>query len=149
VNSRLLQSLPLIIPSDDADGSAVADCVPEIYRLDENVGLSAAADGIRLDGQSTLSATVKLLCGVRDSPDGFGPLKPLAGSLCLILENCNVWPSSRTFNLQCLQSFQHTEVDEQAIESLAPRIKALSELLCVPIPPGDVNEKERERKLDR
>ena len=42
---------------------------------------------------------------------------------------------------------QQTELDKQAIESLAPRIKALSESFCVPIPLGDDNEKEREENL--
>jgi len=43
--------------------------------------------------------------------------------------------------------FQQTEVDKQAIELLALRINMLSRLLCAPIPLGDVDEKERERKL--
>jgi len=149
VNSWLLQSLPLIIPPYGTDDPAVLDRAPNIPCPDETIGLSAAVDGITLDGESTPSATVRLLRGARDSPNGFGPLKSLAGGLCLILENCKVWPPSHTFNLQCLQSFQQTEVDEQAIESLAPRIRALSESLCEPTQPDDINEKERERKLDR
>ena len=40
-------------------------------------------------------------------------------------------------------------MDEQAIELLTPRVKGLSELFGTPIHPGDVNEKERERKLGR
>ena len=106
-------------------------------------------DGATSHGQSTPSAMVKLLAGVRDSPNGFSPLKSLARVLCIILGNCKVWSPSCTFNLKCLQLFQHTEVDEQAIESLAPRVKAVFELLRQPIPLGDVDEKERERKLDR
>ena len=47
-----------------------------------------------------------------------------------------------------LQSFQRTEVKAQAIESLAPRIRVLSESLSAPIPPNDVNEKEREKELE-
>ena len=53
-----------------------------------------------------------------------------------------------TGSTQHLQSFQQTEVDGQAIELLAPCIKALSDSLCAPIPLGDINEKERERKLE-
>jgi len=149
VNSWLLQSLPLIILPDDTDNPVVLDRAPDIPCLDENIGPSTAVDGITSDGESTPSATVKLLCGVRDSLNGFGPLKSLARGLCLILENCKVWPPSCTFNLQCSQSFQQTEVDEQAIELLGPCIKVVSELLCGPIPPGDINEKDREIKLDR
>ena len=48
---------------------------------------------------------------------------------------------------QCLWSFQQTEVDGQAIELLAPRIKVLSESLCASIHPSDVNEKKRGEKL--
>ena len=149
MNSRLLQLLPLIILSDDSDSSGVPRRIPEIHLPDESIKPSAAADHATSDEESPPSATVKLLCGVRDSQNGFGPLKSLAESLRLILENCKVWPPSYIFNLQHLQSFQETGVDEQAIESLAPRIKTLSELLHTPIPLGDVNEKERERKLDR
>ena len=147
--SWLFLSLPLIVPPDNADASAVSNCVSEIPRPYESVEPSTVADGVTSDGISTPSATVKLLCGVRDSLNSFGPLRSLAGDLCLILDNCKVWPLSRTFNQQCLRTFQQTEVDERAIESLAPRIKALSELLRAPIPLGDVNEKAREKKLDR
>ena len=55
-------------------------------------------------------------------------------------------PPVNVVSLWFLYSFQQTEVDEQAIELLAPRVKALSESLYGPIPLGDVNEKERERK---
>jgi len=44
---------------------------------------------------------------------------------------------------------QRTEVNEQVIESLAPRVKVFSESLCEPIRPGDVNEKDRGDKLER
>ena len=39
-------------------------------------------------------------------------------------------------------------MDRQAIESLAPQVKVLSESLHQPIPLGDVNEKEREKRLE-
>ena len=149
MNSWLLQSSPLIILPDDADDPAILDDAPDIPCLDESIDTNAAVDGITSDGESTPSATVKLLRGARDSLNGFGPLKSLARGLCLILENCKVWLPSRRFNLQCLQPFQQTEVDEQAIELLAPRIKVLSESLGAPILLGDVNEKGREIKLDR
>ena len=57
-----------------------------------SVGLSAAADENKSDWKSTASASAKLvLRGVRDSADAFGPLKSVAGGLCFILENCEVW----------------------------------------------------------
>ena len=54
-----------------------------------------------------------------------------------------------TFNPDYSWIVQRTEVNKEAIESLAPRIKTLSESLCEPIPPGDVDEKEREGELER
>jgi len=47
------------------------------------------------------------------------------------------------------QTLQRTEVNTGAIESLAPRIKVLSESLSMPIPLGDVSEKEREGELEQ
>jgi len=40
-------------------------------------------------------------------------------------------------------------VDKQAIELLAPQVKALFESFCAPIPLGDVDERERERELEK
>ena len=138
------QLSPLLIPSDDVGTTAVPDQVPEVLRLDENVQLSTATDKNKSDQKSTASTAAELLEGVRD-----GPLKSVAGGLHFILENCKVGIPSCTSNPKCLQSFQQTEVDQQAIESLAPRVKALSESLCVPISWDDVNEKEREKKLEQ
>lgn len=140
---------PLNVLSNNADDIVILDNALEIPHTDKSVEPSATADGTTSDRKSTPSAMVKLLCGVRDSLNGYGPLKSLAGVLCLILENCEVWPPSCMFNHQYLWSLQQTEVDEQAINSLAHRIKGLSELLCTPTPLGDVNEEERERKLNR
>ena len=128
------------------DISAVPDReAQEFLRPNENPEPRTADDsGNKPDWGSTMSATVELLHGVSD-----GPLKSVAGRLCVILKNCEVWPSPHTFNVHCSRSFQRTEVDRQAIESLAPRVKILSESLCVPIPQGDVNEKQRVRKLER
>ena len=96
-----------------------------------------------------MSAAANLLCGVRDSTNGFVPLKSIAGHLCFVLENCQVRPPLCTFGPSCLWSFQQTEVNGQAIELLAPRVKALSESLSAPIQPGDINEKERGKKLEQ
>ena len=92
MNNQLLWLSPLIVSSDDTDGSAVPGHVPEIPRPDGSIELSAAIDDADSDVEPTLSAMVKSLCGVRDSPNGFGPLKSLAEDLCLILKNCKVWP---------------------------------------------------------
>ena len=135
------QLSPLLIPPDDVSTTAVPDQVPEVPRLDENVQLSTATDKNKSDQRSTASTAAGLLEGVRD-----GPLKSVAGGLHFILENCKVGIPSCTSNPKCLQSFQQTEVDQQAIESLVPRVKALSESLCAPISRDDVNEKERERE---
>ena len=50
--------------------------------VDENESnlLSLASSGAKL-----------FLRGVRESADAFGPLKAVAGGLCFILENCEVW----------------------------------------------------------
>ena len=61
---------------------------------DRSVGPGAAADKNKSDWKSIASASAKLLLyGVRDSADAFAPLKSVAGGLCFILENCEVWPS--------------------------------------------------------
>jgi len=51
--------------------------------------------------------------------------------------------------LTILWPSQQTEVDKQAIELLAPQIKALFESFCTPIPLGDIDEKEREMELEQ
>ena len=48
-----------------------------------------------------MPATLKLLCVVRDSAHAFGPLKSVAGDLCSILENCEVWLLSSSLNSHC------------------------------------------------
>ena len=58
----------------------------------EIVGAIAAVDESRPGWKSTASSSAKLaLRGVRDSADAFGPLKSVAGGLCFILENYEVW----------------------------------------------------------
>ena len=41
------------------------------------------------------------------------------------------------------------KANKQAIESLAPRVKALAETLCKPASEGDMNERERRQKLEQ
>ena len=91
------------------DTSAIPDHdAPEVLRPEESAELSAADNSENESDwtSSTLSVTAELLCGVRD-----GLLKSIARGLCIISENCKVWPPSYTFNAHCPQSFQQTEVD--------------------------------------
>ena len=99
----LFQLLPLIIPSDNT-GAAIPDHVPEVLRPSGGVKLSGAADENKLSQRDAAPTTVELLCGVRDAANPFGPLKSVAGGLCLILENCGVWSPLR-FNSQFLWQF--------------------------------------------
>ena len=57
----------------------------------ENIGASGAADENGPGWTSTGSSSAKLvLRAVRDSTDAFSLLKSVVGSLCFILENCEV-----------------------------------------------------------
>ena len=70
---------------------------------DEGVGPSAAADENKSDWKSTASASAKLvLRGVCNTADAFGPLKSIAGGLCFILDNCEVWFPPPISHPQCL-----------------------------------------------
>ena len=148
---RLFSLLPpLIVPSDNAGTSTVPDPAPQVLRPNESVGPGAAVDENKSSWKSTASATAKLLLrGVRDSADAFGPLKSVAGGLCFVLENCEVRPSSHIRHPHCLQAHQRTKANKQAMESLAPRVEALAELLCAPVPQGDANEQERRKRLEQ
>ena len=101
--------------------------------------------------KTTAPASAKLLLrGVRDSTDAFGPLKSIAGGLCFILENCEVWSSSDTqLNPRRSQMLQRTKANKQAIESLAPRVKALGDLLCAPVSDRDIGEESRRERLEQ
>jgi len=142
---RSIQLLPLIVSLDHVADSAIPDHVQEAFSPSQNE--PSAADEKKPNWKSTASATAKLvLRGVRDSADAFGPLKSVAGGLCFVLENCEVRSSSPTRYPQCLRVPQRTKANEQAIVSLAPRVKALSVLLCKPVPEGDAKEEESRRK---
>ncbi|KAF9646201.1 hypothetical protein BDM02DRAFT_3189069 [Thelephora ganbajun] len=118
-------------PDGGVDTSAVPDQVQET--LHSNQSEQNAVDENKPTWKSTAYSTAKLLLlGVRESADTFGPLKSVAGGLCFILENC-----------------ERTMANRQAIESLAPRVKALSESLCAPVSEGDANEQERRKTLEQ
>ena len=61
---------------------------------DKKVGPSAVSDENKPDWKS--GSAKMLLRGVRDAADVFPPLKSVAGGLCFILENCEVWFPSRS-----------------------------------------------------
>jgi len=82
---------PLIVSLDNADDSAAPDQVQEV--LSPNQSEPNAVDENKSNWKSTASATAGLLLrGVKESADAFPPLKSVAGGLCFILENCEVWP---------------------------------------------------------
>ena len=95
--------LPIIIPSDNADTSALPDRRPEVVHPDESLEPSTTADEKKSNSKSTASPTAALLRGVRDSTGGFGLLKSVATFLCSVLDNCEVWPPSRTFDSRRLR----------------------------------------------
>ena len=73
----------------------LSDHVSVTLHHDKSGEPSAAVDETKSNWKSTASATAKLLLrGVRDSADAFGPLKSVAGGLCFIVENCEVWSPS-------------------------------------------------------
>ena len=110
----------------------------------------AVADEKKPNWKRTVSATAKLLLrGVRDTADAFGPLKSVAGGLCFLLENYEVFPISCILYVQRLQASQQTKSNGQAMESLAPRVEALAEQLCGHVPEGDINEEKRREKLEK
>ena len=142
--------LNLTVPPDAIDPSTVPDHVQEDLRSDKSTGLNAAANENKRDWKSAASSAAKLLLrGVRDSADAFGPLKSAAGGLCFILENWEVRPTSPISCPPCSQASQQMKANTQTIESLAPRVKTLSELLCESSPEGDIKEGARRKKLER
>jgi len=74
--SSLSHNIDTTVPND----------APEALHPNASAKPSAATD------ETTLESTtaIKLLHVVRDSVNGFGPLKSVAGDLCLVLENCKV-----------------------------------------------------------
>ena len=48
-----------------------------------------------------------------------------------------------------LMRLQQTKANNQAIESLAPRVKLLAESLCAPVSEGDIKEESRRKILEQ
>ncbi|KAF9777727.1 hypothetical protein BJ322DRAFT_520240 [Thelephora terrestris] len=120
---------------DDAQSNEpapVSDDAPKDLQHGVAAEPGAITDEKKSNWKPTASAAAKLLLrGVRDTADAFGPLKSVAGGLCFILEN-----------------FERTKTNQRDIETLAPRVKALAEQLCEPVPEGDVEERERREQLE-
>ena len=89
-------------PSDNPDAS---DYGPGAVDPDDTIEPSAAADEGELNSKSTVSATAKLLRGVKNSTGAFGPLRTVARFLRTFLNNSEVCPPFPTFDLRRLQSF--------------------------------------------
>jgi len=100
--------------------------------------------------KSAAYATAKLfLCEAEESANASSSLNHVVAGLCFILENSEVSPPSPTRQLQRSQVPQRTKANKQAIESLAPRVKALSASLCAPVSEGDDKEGMRRKELER
>ena len=91
----LFQLLCLIISSNHVDTSTLPDNVPGGLHPSEGAEKSGAAKRNESSWKSTASTIAKLLLrGVSESAGTFGPLKSVAGGLCFILQNFEVWSSS-------------------------------------------------------
>ena len=146
VNSILSGVIPLTVSSAYIDTPTVPDHAQEALPLNEGQSNGADENGSNL--RSLASSTAKLfLRGVNESAGAFPPLKSVAGGLCYILENCEVRSSSGMQYPQRLQVHQRTKANTQTIESLAPRVKNRSALLCVAVSEGDFKERERRKQL--
>ena len=101
--------------------------------------------------KSAASATAKLfLRATKESADAFPPLKSVVGGLCFILDNYEVWHSFwYTQSLVFTSPAQQTRANKKAIESLVPRIKALSASLCKPVPESNSGEQMRRKELEQ
>jgi len=95
----------LTIPSDNVDAPALPHHGQDIVRPNETHEPGATVDEKKPNYKLTTPSTAELLRGVRDSAGAFGPLRSTARSLCLILDNYEVWPPSHTSGPQCLWLF--------------------------------------------
>jgi hypothetical protein len=145
------QSLPVTVASGTTDDSPVLGCGRELAKSSTHALNPGAAFEHTSNRKSAVSTTANaILRGVKESSSAYPPLKSVARHLCVVLASCEVRSPSHTFDSRCSQLCQGTEVNERAIEWLAPRIRALSESLSAPIPADDVvGERGRENKLER
>ena len=110
-----------------------------------------AAPKSQLDPKSLEVSGVKsILHGVNESPDAFPPLKSTAKTLCFILDNCKVQPPfGLLFELETLCWSQNAVVCHQRIESLAPDVQELVQLLGSPASGNRDKEQERRNTLEK
>jgi len=103
IHRNSLRARSLSTPPDKADTHVVGGHRSAVLFPNRSIELSAVAYGNRSNRRSTTSSTAKLvLREMRDSADAIGPLKSVAGSLCFILEICEVRPS----RIRCPQRLQ-------------------------------------------
>jgi len=150
VNNILSVVIPLTVSSGHVDTPAVPDIVQEVLPRQDDEGQPSGADQGGSNLKSLASSTAKIfLRGVKESADAFPPLKSVAGGLCYILDNYEVRPSSSIHYGQRLQVPQQTKANTQTVESLAPRVKALSASLCASISENDFKERGRRKRLEQ
>ena len=149
MNNILSVAVLLTVPSGHIDTPTVPDTVQEaLPRPNEDQPNGADQGGSNL--KSLASSTAKLILrGVKESADAFPPLGSVAGGLCYILDNYEVRPSPGIHYAQRLRVPQQTKANTQTIESLAPRVKALSASLCASVSENDFKERDRREKLEQ
>jgi hypothetical protein len=86
---------------------------------------------------------------VRDSADAFGPLKSVAGGLCFILENCEVWTSLPFMLSDAYRMPQRMKANTASDRIVGTPGQTLAELLCAPVSEGDIKETIKEKDLER
>ena len=115
----------------------------------ENVGASSAADENKPGWKSTASSSAKLVLRavrIHRMPSAHSsPSLEVYASFWKIARY-DISPYRLSVSLTCPQ---RTKANEQAIESLAPRVKELAERLCKPVHEGDVEEGERRTRLEQ
>ena len=85
------------MPSGNLDGSTIPQDVQEPGEHQSPVLSSGVAGGEESNLKSIVTSGVKcLLQGIKESPN-FPILKSVAGGLCFVLDNCEVW-----FQTPCL-----------------------------------------------
>ena len=97
-----------------------------------------------------VSGAKSILHGVNESADAFPPLKSTAKTLCFILNNRKVRPPfNLLFDLETLCWSQNAVLCHQRIESLAPNVQELAQLLGSPASGDKDKEQERRNTLGR
>lgn len=130
----------LTVSSDEIDNYPIPDHIQEAL---------PAVGGGESNWKSIASAPAKLFFRLaRDTLDVFPPFRSTVGVLCAILESIEVQSTSHPL-LTCLQLSRQTDVDEQAIESLVPRVRPLVESLCRPGSQGNSDEKRKREESGR